>query len=68
MIVFSDSGESMFLTHYDFEGQELTFRTSRVPQREQKEKVQILENNMVHTSLYHFPIQHLQKFINETNN
>ncbi len=59
------SGEYIFITGFDTETSEMTFRTSRVPEYKQKEVVKSDDKGMLHTSLYFFNGAYLQKFINE---
>jgi hypothetical protein len=48
----------------DYKNSELTFRTSRVPEHRQTEKVTI-DSDMVYTNLYKFHISYLNNFIRE---
>ena len=59
------NGEYIFLTGFDLDNSELTFRTSRIPEMLQTESIKADDKGMLHTSLYNFNGQYLQKFINE---
>ena len=59
-------GHSLYLINYDRLTKTLTFRTSRVPEHLQKEIIQINED-MIHTNLYKFHINYLNKFMEENN-
>jgi hypothetical protein len=50
---------SLFIS--DFDGEVLSFRTSRNPAQNQKEKI-VFKGNMVYTSLYHFHRNFLTAF------
>ena len=63
MIVI-DEGNSIFLTFFDQDKEELSFRASINPEQLQTEKI-VLQGDMVYTNLYHFPLPYLQKFIHE---
>lgn len=55
---------SLFITGYNEATGELSFRTSNAPERIQTEQIEI-NDNMVYTSLYHFHVNYLGKFIQE---
>lgn len=59
-------GESIFILDYNEQNSELTFRTSRVPEHKQTEKVKII-NDKVYTYLYNFHISFIEQFINLNN-
>ena len=61
MVKTSDDN-SLFILDFDEENEVLTFRTTRMPNYRQNEKVKISED-MVYTNLYHFPIFFLTKFV-----
>lgn len=54
--------ESLYIL--DFDKEELTFRTSRVPEHRQTEKIQLRDNNIC-TNLYFFHQNYLVKFLQE---
>lgn len=58
--------ESIYIIAFNKETDELTFRTSRVPEHKQTEKITRLGND-VSTHLYAFPLFYLDKFIFENN-
>ena len=61
MIKTSDEGY-IFITGFNPETRELTFRTSRNPQHLQTEKI-VIREGFVYTNLYFFQTGYLEKFI-----
>jgi hypothetical protein len=61
MIKTSDEGY-LFITDFNSETMELTFRTSRNPEHLQTEKI-VVQENMVYTNLYFFHVGYLEKFV-----
>jgi hypothetical protein len=64
--VYLNDGENLYILGYNPEKSELTFRTSRVPEYKQTEKI-LQVGYMIKINLYEIPIQYLQKFIDENN-
>ena len=56
-------GHALFIVGTD--NNEIFFRTTRVPEHLQHEPIR-REGDVIHTSLYYFPVYYLQKF-NEEN-
>lgn len=56
---------SIFIINYNMKTNELTFRTTRVPEHLQTEKLQKGVNGMLHTNLDSFHESYLSKFIVE---
>ena len=50
----------LFIVGYD--GEKLQFRTTRAIERVQEDKV-IIDNGMVHTNLYNFHVNYLNRFV-----
>ena len=63
MIKISDDN-SLYIIGFDDKKMELTFRVTRNHKQIQKENI-LIKDNMVYTNLYHFPLDYLNKFINE---
>lgn len=61
MVVISPDN-TLFITDFNEETEEMVFRTSRVPKYRQIEKITISED-MVYTNLYNFSVVFLSKFI-----
>lgn len=59
------SGEYLFITGFNMDNNEMTFRTSRIPEMKQTEVIKADDKGMLHTALYNFNGQYLQKFINK---
>jgi hypothetical protein len=62
--IYLGDGHSLYIIDFDSQRQELTFRTSRNPPHLQKEKIQQNAEN-IHTNLYVFHKNYLNKFISE---
>jgi hypothetical protein len=56
--------ESLYILDFNKEKEELTFRTSRIPEYKQTEKIQLRDNNIC-TNLYFFHQNYLVKFLKE---
>jgi hypothetical protein len=56
----------LYILDFNIESNELIFRTTEIPKLVQTEKITI-DNDVVYTNLYHFPIGYLHKFLIENN-
>ena len=61
MVCLND-GQSLFILDFDKKKDELTFRTSRIPEHKQTEKITRNGDN-IHTNLYFFNRSYLEHFI-----
>jgi hypothetical protein len=59
-------GHSLYLIDYEPITKLLTFRTSRIPEHLQREII-IQNGEMIHTNLYKFHVNYLNKFMEESN-
>jgi hypothetical protein len=56
----------MYILDFNLETNELTFRTTFEPKHRQTEEITV-KGDLVYTSLYHFPIGYIHKFIAEND-
>ena len=63
-MVVKTKDSALFITDFDQETNELTFRSSRNPEYKQTEKI-VIKDDMIYTNLHYFHVKYLQKFIKE---
>lgn len=59
-----NSDVSLYITEFDNVTNMMSFRTSYEPQRLQEEEITV-DEQVIRTSMYYFPITYLQQFINQ---
>ena len=65
MVPVAPGEASVFITGFNVETNEITFRSTRAKERSQTEKITLGENNMVFTQLYNFNRAYIDKFLME---
>ena len=63
-MVKTSEDNNLWITDFNTETNELTFRVSREPKHLQTEKI-IIKDDTVYTNLYFFHVSFLQKFLKE---
>lgn len=65
MVPTSESN-SVFITDFNVDTNEISFRTTNAKERIQKEKV-VVHDNMAYFGLYNVPVGYIDKFIQENS-